>query len=99
MSNVYELDIEHLEDGVWITEMFSKGHHADDIFKAACFKYYNQYMDEMGEETSNEILKQTSKQIYGKKVGWFEENEYRGYTLSYSIKPKKYYFPMTIIYL
>ena len=93
----YKLEIEHLEDGVWIAEMFSKGHHEDEVFKLACFEYYNDYMGEMGEECSNEILKQKSRQIYGKKVGWFEENEYKGYTLSYSVKSKKYYFPMTII--
>ena len=99
MDKVYKLDIEHLEDGVWISEMFSKGHHEDNIFVSACFEYYNQYMGEMGEETSNEIIKQKPRQIYGKKVSWFEGNKYKGYTLSYSVKPKKYYFPMTIIYL
>ena len=97
----YELELEHLEDGIWISEIFSKGHHNKDEFKIACIKYYEQYMGEIGEDdTHSEGIEDNKvKQIYGKKVGWFEENEYRGWTLSYSLEPKKSYFPMTIIYL
>lgn len=100
----YSIEIELMfEDMVGdIVEMYSKGHHEEDLFKDACVRAYKENDAENGEEESDNyefISDATTKWIYGKLVGFFEDGKRIGSTLSYSKEIKKGYFPMTIIYL
>ena len=102
MSHKLEIEYLYEESSSTISEMFSKGHHEEQEFRSMCNEYYDENQDSCGEEipiTHKLIDDSKVYRSYGKKVGYFEDGKYLGWTLSYSKEPKKGYFPMTYIYI
>ena len=100
----YKLEIEPLfEEGDGsMTVMYSKGHQDEQKFKKACYELYaeHDYEVDIEKEPSYKFIDDAKvRHWWGKKVGWFEDNERKGYTLSESREKKKGCFPMTIMYI
>lgn len=83
MSKDYELEFDVLYNDRGISVIFSKGHHDLEEFyykaKDALMHHYDFEKDDPRLENLDE-----SKQVWAKKVGFFEDGERTGYTLKES---------------